>query len=276
MPFGGMTLAGLSAGIKASGYTGPASSGDPIQDLYNYGGTTIDEARRDPTRNLELGLRNMAGRVGGEDRVAAARNEAGAQADVAQGIYNRRTEGMALTDRQKRGASQKLNLTREVTKAAGSAQARRQTNEQSRAASQALAGLEDMKFGQQSALMTGMANSEGQRLVNEANEKAARTQRRNSAIGTALSIVGMAIFSGEEYKDKIKEQPKLLDKLKNVRVDKWRYKGSKPEHIGPYAEEFNSTFGVGTHKDSIDVVSMLGVTLGAVKELNEKVEAQRG
>ena len=39
-----------------------------------------------------------------------------------------------------------------------------------------------------------------------------------------------------------------------------------------YAEEFNDTFGVGQDdKQKISVVDMLGVTIGAVKELSEQV-----
>ena len=86
----------------------------------------------------------------------------------------------------------------------------------------------------------------------------------------------MSIFlSSEEAKDK-KGKPKgLLDKLKKVRVDRWNYKGDEQEHIGPYAEEFNDTFETGKeHRHGISVIDAVGVALGAIKELDKKVEAR--
>jgi len=251
------------------------ASGDAIANLQRFGEDELGAWQGDRATRVMDQVKQTADGVGTQALVDRARARADAGSNTAEAIFKRRTEGMSLSGRQKAAAKQRFGLTREVAKAAASYSTRRAANERSRAATSAMGmGWEDAIFGQQAASLTGLANAEGQRKVREAQDRAAKKERRNGLIGTALGIVG-AIFSAEEYKDKVESKPELLEKLKKVRVDKWRYKGSKAEHIGPYAEEFNRTFGVGTHKDAIDVVSMLGVTLGAVKELNEKVEARR-
>ena len=248
------------------------TSKDPIKDLQNFGERELGSLDNDIAGGALDGVRATADRRDIERQATAARADADRAATVNEGIFNRRTEGMSLSKRQIKGAKGRLNLTREVAKAAAGTGSRRASTQRAQQADRALGfGFEDIAFGQQIAGLTGLANAEGQRQVREANERASRKAKKNSLIGTAIGLVG-AIFSAEEYKDKTEAQPLLLDKLKQVRVDKWKYKGSKAEHIGPYAEEFNKTFGVGTHKDAIDVVSMLGVTLGAIKELNDKVE----
>lgn len=248
------------------------TTGKPIDDLKNFGERELGSMQNNLASGALDEVRATADRRDIERLATDARNQAGRGADLDEAIFARRTEGMSLSKRQRQGAKQRFSLNREVAKAAATGASRRASTQRAQQADRALGiGMEDIAFGQQIAGLTGLANAEGQRLVAEANRRASKKAKKNSLIGTAIGIVG-AIFSAEEYKDTTQEKPLLLEKLKNVRVDKWKYKGSKAEHIGPYAEEFNKTFGVGTHKDAIDVVSMLGVTLGAVKELNEKVE----
>lgn len=251
---------------------GGLTSADPMADLERFADSELSSLARDQVQDLRSNIANIADRSGETQAVSKAVRGADTSADVALGVFNRRTEGMGLSARQKMGARQRLNLGREVAKAAAAGSTRRGFASRGRAANQVITGLEDADFGQQVAMLTGLSNAYGQELINRASDKADRTQRRNQAIGTGLGILSIMAFSSEDYKDKVSSEPKLLDKLKKVRVDKWRYKGSKPEHIGPYAEEFNETFGVGKFKDAIDMVSLMGVTLGAVKELNEKVE----
>ena len=97
-------------------------------------------------------------------------------------------------------------------------------------------------------------------------------------IGSVVGIAG-AFFSSEDYKhDKrpaIETEGSLLERLKKVRVDKWKYVGEDTDHIGPYAEEFNNTFGVGEdNKQMISVSDAVGVLMGSIKELNEKVDSR--
>lgn len=253
---------------------GQLTSGDPIKNLETFGESELGYLQSDPASSVLGDIRGTADRAGMESLASEARSNAEKAAAVDRGIFSRQTEGMSLSSRQKQAANQRLSLTRELAKASAATGSRRASTQRARDADRALGfGFENAAFGQQLAGLTGLANAEGQRQVRLAQEKASKKAARNSLIGNVIGTA-MALFSSEDYKTQTQEAPKLLDKLKKVRVDKWKYKGGDAEHIGPYAEEFNRTFGVGTHKDAIDVVSMLGVTLGAVKELNEKVEAR--
>jgi hypothetical protein len=282
-------LANYANAYVSGGYQGPKNLGlgylvsnqrgiisnKPIADLERFASTELNKLQVDQGQDLRTGLENIANRRGLEQQVARQVADADQAANVAEGVFARRTAGMDLSDRQKLGAQQKFNLTREVTKAAAASNARRNANQSARVADQALTSFEDLAMGQQGAMLTGLANAEGQRLVAAAQKKAAKKQAKSNLIGGIIGAVA-GIFSSEDFKTPTEKSPQLLDKLKKVRVDKWRYHGGDRDHIGPYAEEFNQTFGVGKdHQRYLDVVDMLGVTLGAVKELNEKVEARQ-
>jgi hypothetical protein len=59
-------------------------------------------------------------------------------------------------------------------------------------------------------------------------------------------------------------------------VDAWRYKPEtgleQQTHIGPYAEDFRSAFGVGDGV-TISTIDAIGVCLAAIKALSERVES---
>ena len=82
----------------------------------------------------------------------------------------------------------------------------------------------------------------------------------------------LAFTSSITFKDEIGPIT-VLDKLTTVPVNKWRYKGEQEIHIGPYAEDFNRAFGLGDKK-YIYFIDFLGVLLGAVKELHDKMLEQ--
>lgn len=226
-------------------------------------------------RGSEGTLRSLANRVGAEDRAREARQIAarGAQTDI--GSFNRATAGLDLSDRQKKLASRTGGLSRAIAQADAGTRSRRQSTDLAIGARAGLQQLEEGAFGQELGGRTMIANAEGQRRERARAEEAAE----DSAFWNAITTIGGAIVGGvvagssEAWKTKTEEKPKLLDKLKQIRVDKWKYNGADIEHIGPYAEEFNNTFGVGQFSDAIDMISLFGVTLGAVKELNEKVES---
>ncbi|MBS4050220.1 MAG: tail fiber domain-containing protein, partial [Methylomonas sp.] len=68
----------------------------------------------------------------------------------------------------------------------------------------------------------------------------------------------------------------VLDAIKKIPIESWRYKeGEGPDrevHVGPMAQDWNAATGLGDGK-SIDAISAIGITMGAVKELAEKVES---
>lgn len=82
---------------------------------------------------------------------------------------------------------------------------------------------------------------------------------------------------------KIKEAKKPVDdddtlkKVKDLPVDSWKYKdgeGDEGEHVGAYAEDVQKSFGnkAAPGGKAIDIISMHGITLSAVKGLSKQVD----
>lgn len=73
----------------------------------------------------------------------------------------------------------------------------------------------------------------------------------------------------------------VLEKLVSVPISEWSYKGTDESnrHIGPMAQDFNETFGVGVEqgmgdKKFINSGDVDGVALAAIQGLNQKVDEQ--
>jgi|GEM_PF-782358 len=105
-----------------------------------------------------------------------------------------------------------------------------------------------------------------------------RAESMQGLMGGAGQIFGTLVgLSSKEAKEDKREVRGVLDALKEMPVEAWRYKedavadGGAP-HVGTYAEDFKKATGLGDGK-TINVMDALGVTMGAVKELAEKVEA---
>ena len=66
-----------------------------------------------------------------------------------------------------------------------------------------------------------------------------------------------------------------LIKIEDLPVERWRYKEGlglgDSDHIGPYAEDFKETFGVGDGV-TINLLDAVGVGLSATKGLAKKVK----
>lgn len=61
----------------------------------------------------------------------------------------------------------------------------------------------------------------------------------------------------------------ILSKLATLPIKQWSYKreAKSVKHLGPTAQDFHSTFGLGSDDRSISTVDPAGVALAAVKEL---------
>ena len=66
----------------------------------------------------------------------------------------------------------------------------------------------------------------------------------------------------------------VLDKLVAMPIQTWFYKASHEEgqHMGPFAEDFAATFGLGKDEKHITTVDEGGVAFAAIQGLNAKVE----
>ncbi|HZI20438.1 MAG TPA: tail fiber domain-containing protein [Pyrinomonadaceae bacterium] len=64
----------------------------------------------------------------------------------------------------------------------------------------------------------------------------------------------------------------VLARLRKVPVSTWNYiaEGKEVRHLGPMAEDFYREFGLGTNNTSIGVQDLAGVSLAAVKALDER------
>ena len=93
-------------------------------------------------------------------------------------------------------------------------------------------------------------------------------------LGGLGSIAGLAFASSKEIKHD-KQGFDALGAVREMPVEKWSYnpgEGDEGEHVGPYAEDFNKATGIGDGK-SIDVISAVGITMGAVRQLDKKITA---
>ena len=69
----------------------------------------------------------------------------------------------------------------------------------------------------------------------------------------------------------------VLSRLKNIEVSTWNYisEGQKVRHMGPMAEDFFNAFQLGTGNTSIGVQDLTGVSLAAIKELDQRTSELR-
>ena len=64
----------------------------------------------------------------------------------------------------------------------------------------------------------------------------------------------------------------LLSKINNLTVSEWNYKNENQniKHIGPTAQDFQKSFGVGSDGKSISTIDPSGIALAAIKELSKQ------
>lgn len=90
------------------------------------------------------------------------------------------------------------------------------------------------------------------------------------------SIAGLALASSKEYKhDRKKVDRSLLKEIRKMPVEDWTYNEGIEDgkrHTGPIAEDFKKATGKGDGK-SIPVLDIIGTSMGALQELDRKVEA---
>jgi hypothetical protein len=78
-----------------------------------------------------------------------------------------------------------------------------------------------------------------------------------------------ALSSRELKEDIVPLEEDMLEKAANLPLYRWRYKGDPVKHLGPIAEEFHETFGVGDGK-TIHLADVMGVVLATNKALAMK------
>lgn len=124
-------------------------------------------------------------------------------------------------------------------------------------------------YGQQGSLLN--ADFQNRMQAYQANQGA--IGGLFGALGTVAGSIPWA--SSEDIKTDKKPYTGALGAVRDMRVEEWTYKpgeGDGGTHVGPYAEEFSATTGMGDGK-TIDPISAIGIAMGAIKELADKVDA---
>jgi len=126
-----------------------------------------------------------------------------------------------------------------------------------------------------SAAMSGYGQ-QGNLLNMDFQNRMQAYQQQQTGIGGLFgalgSVAGAFIPSSKEIKHG-KQPVDALGAIREMPVEQWTYnegQGDGGTHVGPYAEDFQKATGVGDGK-SIDAITMMGLTMGAVRELDAKV-----
>lgn len=134
-------------------------------------------------------------------------------------------------------------------------------------------GFQGAMNGQQQ--MGSLLNTQYQQQMQQwqANQSASA-----SLFGGLGNIAGLMIASSKDVKTDKRKTRGVLDAVNKMPVEEWTYKDGVADggrHVGPYAEDFKAATGKGDGK-SIPVVDAIGVTMGAVQELSQKVDKLEG
>lgn len=128
-------------------------------------------------------------------------------------------------------------------------------------------------YGQQGSLLN--ADYQNRMSTWQANQ-----QSQAGIFGALGTVAGMlplgAMLSSKEAKTDKRPLPDgaALGAIRKMPVERWRYKpgmGDGGEHVGTYAEDFAKATGQGDGK-VIDITSAIGVTMGAIRDLDRKVD----
>jgi hypothetical protein len=124
----------------------------------------------------------------------------------------------------------------------------------------------------------GGYNQQAELLQTDYNNRLNAWQQSQNGIMGLLGGVGQlagAYLLPSSKKIKHDKQPfDSLGAVRKMPVEKWTYNegaGDGGTHVGPYAEDFSKATGVGDGK-ALDPITMMGVTLGAVRQLDDKIQ----
>jgi len=116
---------------------------------------------------------------------------------------------------------------------------------------------------------------------NGANSLNAITVGTNASSGNGAFLSTGGVWtnaSSRTFKDAFAaiDPINVLEKLAAMPVQTWFYKGNHDDgqHMGPVAEDFAKTFGLGGNEKYIGTVDESGVALAAIQGLNKKVETE--
>ena len=116
--------------------------------------------------------------------------------------------------------------------------------------------------------------------LGEASQIAQQRQAANEQFWSSViqSVAGMggggSMLSASRFKEGFEgiSTDDIVEKVRSLPVYKWSYKGDRARHIGPMAENFMETFGLGDNPDMIHIVDAFGVLLATTQALIRKID----
>lgn len=119
-------------------------------------------------------------------------------------------------------------------------------------------------------LQNQLGNSLMQNQIHQGGMEGFPWAKVMKGIGTGAMI---AAGSSRKIKHDIKEvsSKDVVNRLKKLKLYEWKYRGEDTKHVGPIAEEFKKTMGVGDGK-TLHLADVMGASLAVSKELAEKGE----
>lgn len=125
-------------------------------------------------------------------------------------------------------------------------------------------------YTKQASVLTNLYNGQ----LSPWNAQNNATSQSNSDLMGAIGTGAGLMFSDEDAKENKEPATGSLKAVRSMPVQEWDYKpgmGDGGRHIGTYAQHFKAATGKGDGR-SIPVIDAIGVTMGAIKELDAKVE----
>ncbi|AGC43648.1 hypothetical protein MYSTI_02332 [Myxococcus stipitatus DSM 14675] len=135
-------------------------------------------------------------------------------------------------------------------------------------------------FGDQSSLDVHAVTAPNQFLVRASGGIRLRTSS-NLALGCDVpsDTSELRCTSDRNEKDDFRQVDgeALLGKVANLPISTWRYKAEQSDvrHMGPVAQDFRATFGLGTDNKSIGLLDISGVNLAAIQALEVRTRELR-
>ena len=68
---------------------------------------------------------------------------------------------------------------------------------------------------------------------------------------------------------------RLVEQIKQLPIQRWKYKGSNEYHIGPVSQDFYRIFGVGADDKGISTIDPAGIALAAIQVQQKQIEEQQ-
>jgi hypothetical protein len=237
------------------------------------------QQRQATERNMaSMGVDPTSGRYAGVERSgenATALAAAGAENNARNTVRNQALSLQADAVNMGKGLAVNPASSLGLSTSAGSAAMQTTAGNNAQAA-----GLSSIMGQGYQAAMTGygnQANTLNQQYQNQLNAWQANQQQSNSLWSGLGSLAGMGLmaFSSKELKEDKRPATGSLEAVRRMPVGEWKYKdgiADGGEHIGPYAEDFQAATGKGNGK-MINLMDAVGVTMGAVQQLDKKVDA---